>query len=48
MEFGTAVEAGAGRDKYNPVHAMKEADVECGAYGEEKLENNQLYISSGS
>ena len=44
--------AGVGRDEANPagtrVHKMKkEADVDSGACGQNKLENNKLCRSSG-
>ena len=46
------VEAGASHDEASPagprVHKMKkEADVENGAYDQEKLENNELCRRSG-
>ena len=51
-QHGKAVETGAGRDEANPagtqLHKMiKEADVESGACGQEKLENNELCRSLG-
>ena len=53
IQIGMAVEAGAGRDEANPadtrLHKIKkEAEVENGAYGQEKLENNELCRSSRS